>query len=375
MEQCDRVYVMHEGRIAGELVGDQVCVQEIIRMSFQEKARTRPAGARAGAAGTPRRQGGPGLAGLAGRAVSGRAFLAFLSLVAIFFVNACLNPRILSYLGVQLLFSSAVPLVFVALGQMFMVITGGIDLGNGLSLGLMNVVVAFIVTAHPALGAACSALFVLGYAALAVIIHTTRIPAIVITLGASFIWLGIALLVSPVPGGSAPPWLSAFYNFHFPLVPMPIVLAIAAGLGCHWIVTRSKYGIVINGIGNNPVAVSRSGWSRLVALVAAYSLSGLMVVLGSLMLTVISSSGDCNAARSYCMLSIATIILGGCEFSGGISSPAGVVAAALAISSISFLLTFIGINSNLQSAVTGLILIAALAWKFFAARMEARRWA
>ena len=148
-----------------------------------------------------------------------------------------------------------------------------------------------------------------------------------------------------------------------------------AALGSWWVVKKSKYGMIINGIGNNPVAITRAGWSQMTAMVVTYSLSGLMVVLGSFMLTVVSNSGDCNATRSYNMLSIATIILGGCEFAGGISSPVGVVAAALAISSISFLLTFIGIDSNYQSAVTGLILIAALTWKLFSGKLEAKRWA
>jgi ribose/xylose/arabinose/galactoside ABC-type transport system permease subunit len=108
-------------------------------------------------------------------------------------------------------------------------------------------------------------------------------------------------------------------------------------------------------------------------MIAAYSLSGLMIVIGSLMLTAISNSGDCNSARAYCMLSIATIILGGCSFQGGVSSPVGVVAAALGISSISFFLTFLGIDSNLQSAVTGFILIIALALKLISSKMVVKQ--
>ena len=154
---------------------------------------------------------------------------------------------------------------------------------------------------------------------------------------------------------------------------MPIMIAIVAALAAYWIVRRSKYGMIINALGNNPTAVSRAGWSQLTAMMVAYALSGLMIVIGALMLTAISSSGDANSSRSYNMLSIATIILGGCSFFGGISSPVGVVAAALAISSISFLLTFVGIDSNFQSAVTGLILIAALALKLVSGRMETKR--
>ena len=365
MEQCDRVYVMHDGRIVEEFVGKQATVQNIIKTSFHEKSK--------GAARQKDTQHKGRSGSLVRKLIKNRAFLAFATLISILVINSFLNPRILSYMGIQLLYSSAVPLVFIALGQMFMVISGGIDLGNGQSVGLMNVIVAFIITTNPGLGIFYTLLFVLAYAGLAVIIHWTKIPAIVITLGASFVWLGLALLIAPVPGGSAPAWLSAFYNYHFPVIPMPIVISLAAALLSYWIVRRSKYGMIINGIGNNPEAVSRAGWSQMTAMIAAYSLSGLMIILGSLMLTAISNSGDCNSARSYCMLSIATIILGGCNFTGGVSSPVGVVAAALGISSISFLLTFLGIDSNLQSAVTGFILIIALALKLISSKVGVKQ--
>jgi ribose transport system ATP-binding protein len=373
MEQCDRVYIMHEGRIVKELVGDQVSVQNVIATSFREKSRGTAAD------GAPRTDGAPHADArtrrdsLARRVINNGAFLAFATLIAIFFVNSLFNRRITSYLGIQLLYSSAIPLVFIALGQMFIVITGGIDLGNGQSVGLLNVIIAFVLTSRPGLGVVSILLVVLAYAGLAAVIYYTRIPAIVITLGASFVWLGLALTVAPVPGGSAPSWLSAFYNFKFPLVPMPIVIAAAAAGLSFWIVRRSKYGMIINAAGNNPTAVSRAGWSQFMAMAVAYALSGLMTVIGALMLTAIASSGDANSSRAYNMLSIATIILGGCSFFGGISSPVGVVVASLGISSIAFLLTFIGIDSNMQSAVTGLILIAALALKLISARMEVRR--
>lgn len=361
MEQCDRVYVMHEGRIVEELIGEQVTVQNIIKTSFREKSK----GAAVRKEKNFKRRSGS----IIGKLVNNKAFLAFATLISIFIINSILNPRILSYMGIQLLYSSAVPLVFIALGQMFMVISGGIDLGNGQSVGLVNVLVAFIIVKTPGIGFMYILLFILAYAGLAAIIYWTKIPAIVITLGASFVWLGLALIVAPVPGGHAPAWLSAAYNYDFPVIPMPLVISTLAALLAYWIVRKSKYGMVMNGIGNNPQAVSRAGWSQLTAMIVTYSLSGLMIVIGSFMLTAISNSGDCNSARAYCMLSIATIILGGCSFTGGVSSPVGVVAAALGISSISFLLTFLGIDSNLQSAVTGLILIIALALKLISSKI------
>jgi ribose/xylose/arabinose/galactoside ABC-type transport system permease subunit len=56
-------------------------------------------------------------------------------------------------------------------------------------------------------------------------------------------------------------------------------------------------------------------------------------------------------------------VLGGCEFSGGIVEPVGVVAGAIAMSLITTLLTFMKIGSNYQTAVLGVILILVLVIK------------
>lgn len=367
MEQCDRVYIMHEGRIIAELRGEEITVNAIIKTSFKEVVKSNKV---KGGNEDNKEVGLDRIHLLKSTVLKSRSFLAIFTLLMIFVINGLLNPRIFSYMGIELLYSSAIPLIFIALGQMFLVISGGIDLGNGMAVGLMNVITAFTIVQNPQLGLVFSLLLIIGYGIIGAIVHLTKIPAIVITLGASFIWLGLALIISPTPGGQAPKWLIGLYRYQFPLIPMPIVISIIAAVFGYWIVKKSKYGIIINGFGNNPITISRAGWSALTVMVVTYAISGAFVVIGGLMITAVANSGDGNSTASYQMLSIATIILGGCEFKGGIGNPVGVVAAALAISSISALLTFLGIDSNLQSAVTGLILIMALAIKLLGNRRE-----
>lgn len=366
MEQCDRIYIMRQGSIVAELTGREISVKNIVTASFENTQEPSGADSRKEESKKEARQ-----MSLPGKLLRNRAALPIITLLAIFIINASLNPNIVSYTGINMLFSSAVPLVFIALSQMFLVISGGIDMGNGMAVGLTNVIVAFTVMNNPGLGAGALILFVVAYGAMGALIYSTRIPAIVVTLGASYIWLGIGLIVSPTPGGGCPEWLTAFFKFQFPGIPMPLVIAALAGFGTWWIVKRSKYGMIINGNGNNPVAVARAGWSRMTAVVVTYMIAGALLVCAGMSVTVISIGGDVNATATYQMLSIATIILGGCEFTGGISSPVGVTCGALAISSISVLLTFLSVDSNLQSAVTGLILIGALAIKLVSRRKEA----
>jgi ribose/xylose/arabinose/galactoside ABC-type transport system permease subunit len=117
----------------------------------------------------------------------------------------------------------------------------------------------------------------------------------------------------------------------------------------------------------------RSGWSFLTAKMTGYALAGFMVVLSGLSFTAVSLGSDANAANSYCMLSIATVVLGGCEFSGGIMEPVGVVAGALAMSLITTMLTFMRIGSNYQTAVMGIILILVLVIKLVTNRYKEAR--
>ena len=58
--------------------------------------------------------------------------------------------------------------------------------------------------------------------ALGALIHLRNIPSIVVTLGMSFVWQGLAILLLPKPGGGAPDWLLAAMAFKPPFVPLPI---------------------------------------------------------------------------------------------------------------------------------------------------------
>ena len=72
------------------------------------------------------------------------------------------------------------------------------------------------------------------------------------------------------------------------------------------------------------------------------------------------------------MMSIATVILGGCEMTGGVPVPIGVVMGAIVMNLINTLLTALKMNSNYQTAVIGMILLAVLALKYILNRREAR---
>ncbi len=358
MEICDRAYIMHDGAITAELVGEDITVSNIVTASFKK---------------VEKKQVEEKKASVLAQFMSSRLMLPLLTMILIFIANVANNPNMLSYVGLRMKMNSTLPLVFAALGQMFIILCGDCDMGNGYSIALVNVMVGILLTGNPLVGVVGLLIFIAAYMGMAALIHIRNIPAIVVTLGAQFVWYGLALIICPTPGGSCPAWLKSFLSIMTPVIPFPIIIAVIAGLLCWLLLYRCRYGMVMRGIGNNPNSVERSGWSYLLAKVVNYGMSGLMVVFAGTIYTATCNGADANSSVNYCMMSIATVILGGCEMAGGVVEPGGVVMAAVAMNLINSLLTAMKIDSNYQTAIIGLILIAVLALKFVIHRREAAK--
>lgn len=190
---------------------------------------------------------------------------------------------------------------------MFIIMCGDVDMGNGYSIGLVNVIVGIWLTGNPLVGFLGLVIFVGLYMALAALIKIRQIPAIVVTMGAQFVWYGLALIICPTPGGKCPQWLSDFLRIKTPVIPLPIIIAVVTGLACWYLLYRCRYGIVLRGAGNNVQALERSGWSYLLAKVVAYGIAGFFVVLAGMTYTNTCNGADANSSVNYNMMSIATV--------------------------------------------------------------------
>jgi ribose transport system permease protein len=193
-----------------------------------------------------------------------------------------------------------------------------------------------------------------------------------VTLGMSFVWLGLAILVLPTPGGKAPDWLRAIMTFKTPLLPLTIWISIALAAIVHLGLMRTAYGAVLRGAGGNPRSVERAGWSLLRAKVVMFALAGVFGMFSGLALVGLTTSGDANIALRYTLLSIAGVILGGGEFTGGRVSPAGAVIGAMTLTLAGSFLSFLRLDPDWQIGAQGVILIVVLALRVVINRTEAR---
>ena len=289
-----------------------------------------------------------------------RAILPGLSCALVILGIAWLNPRAMSYLGLNLMLNLGVPVALVTIGQMFVMTVNELDLSVGTFVSFVSCVTATWLRTDPWIGVVVLLGAIGVYALLGALVHWRNAPSIVVTLGMLFVWQGLAILLLPRPGGKAPDWLHGAMNFRMPWVPLPIVIATVLALVIHFSLMRTSYGAILRGVGGNPAALRRAGWSLLWAKTIMFGLAGVFGVLAGLALIGLTTSADANIGKGYTLLSIAGVILGGGEFVGGRVSPIGAVIGALTLTLANSLLTFMHISPDWQVGAEGAILIVVL---------------
>jgi ribose transport system permease protein len=248
-----------------------------------------------------------------------------------------------------------------------------LDLSIGAYVGFVVCVAGTWLYADPAIGILMLIGGIVAYALVGALIHVRNLPSIVVTLGMSFVWLGLAVLILPRPGGKSPEWLAWLMKLKPPYVPFPIIAAIIIAAVAWFALMRTSYGSILRGSGGNPKAIERAGWSLLNTRVTMFALAGFFGMLAGLSLIGLTTSAQANVAERYTLYSIAGVILGGGDFVGGRVSPVGAVIGAVTLTLSAPFLTFINIPPDWQIGAQGAILILVLALRAIIDRVE-KRW-
>lgn len=284
----------------------------------------------------------------------------FYLLAAMLVVIVVAQPDAFSVMGFALLLGSCVPLALATMSQMFIMAAGDIDLGIGSFVGLINVITAVVLIHNTALGVLLYLVLIVAYVIMGLIVYYLQIPALIVTLGAGFIWLGLAINILPSPAGTVPSYIINFFSWNPSFFPGPAVYLVAIALIGHFILMRNRYGAILRGSGSNAEAIGRAGWSVARTKATLYALAGVFGVLSGLSLSALTTSGDSANGSEYVLLSIVSVIIGGGEFTGGVVAPVGAVAGACVIVLVGSMLSFLNISSNYQIGAQGVILMLAL---------------
>ena len=342
---CSRLLVFRYGQIVEELKNGAISKDRIIEASFQGEDLAHRARSQAKKA----------------KRRATEILIPLVAMLTVFLLSGALQPAVFSEFGIDLLVKASLPLVFAALAQMYIIGLSHIDLGVGAYMGLVSVLCATILREHLGLGLGLIIITIVAYGLIGALIYLRNIPSVIVTMGMSFVWVGIGYTLQPGPGGQPPDWLIKLFNLHL-IVPESVLIILGAGL-LSWLFCRSRYGTVLRGFGNNPVAVERSGWSVLKAYMTAYVIASLFSVIGGMAMTAAAAGSDINATASYTLLTVAAVVIGGSELVGGVVSSFGTVIGAITLSLVGALVGFLRLNSSYVTAVQGGLLIAILAFR------------
>jgi len=291
-------------------------------------------------------------------------------------VVAAINPRFLSPINLANTANLVGLFGLFAIGQGFVIITGGIELSVGSVIALLGVLFVSLVaggTAWPVVALLMLALGVLIGLAHGLLITRLGMQPFIVTLCGLLIYRGVARFYTAdatagfVFGQTLPwlEWLTAGRTWGVPhsFVAMLVVAAVM------WVVLhRSVFGRHLYAVGKNEEAARYAGVATGRVIVAAYVICAVLTAVAAIFFAMYTRSiSPASHGSFYELYAIAAAVLGGFSLRGGEGSIVGVVLGAVLLQVLQNLVNLLGIPSSLNFAVMGsVILIGVLADQQFA---------
>ena len=313
----------------------------------------------------------------------------YLVIIMIFIALCIITPivkhtQLLTFANILNILQQASPRMFLALGVAGLILLTGTDLSVGRMVGMGMVTATIIMhngintggvfghifdfTSLPAAGKAILALVVC-------IILTTAFSMIagffmarfkmhpfISTMANMLIIFG--LVTYATKGVSFGAIESTIPNMFIPQIggfPTIILWAVVAVVVVWFIWNKTTFGKNLYAVGGNPEAATVSGISVFKVTMGAFILAGILYGFGSwLECNRMVGSGSAAYGQGWDMDAIAACVVGGVSFTGGIGKISGVVTGVLIFTSLTYSLTILGIDTNLQFIFEGIIILAAV---------------
>ena len=298
----------------------------------------------------------PGLA--ARRARTGLGLVTF-ALPLLFFVALSIGaPEFLGFANLANVNSQITALLIVSLGQLLVALSAGVDLSVGSMLSLTS---AILVSVDPGLAVPLALLAGLAVGlSNGIGVAVFGVHPLVMTLAMMTFLQGLALLVSPVPGGDVPDWLEAIVRFDLAGLPGAFFWCLAVVAGVALLLHRTRFGLRIFALGANAESAALNGIAVVAPQIACYVLCSLFAVLAGLFLSARVATGDPTMGMPFALESVTAIALGGVQLAGGIGSVTGVVFGVLTLGLMTNGMNLLGISPFIRAATTGVLLLLAI---------------
>lgn len=257
--------------------------------------------------------------------------------------------------------------VIIAIGMLFTVISGGIDLSVGSVVALGGCLVAGFT--QEGKGPLVAILMVLGLMALAgsvsgLLVSKAKIAPFIATLATMTIWRGVSYiyqtgsdrridgtrLVNVLTGEVGP-------------IPVPLIIMVVVALIAWYILNKTTFGRSIYAVGGNKEAARLSGINVNISLTAVYVISAILAGLSGILVTARLALGTALIGQGYELDAIAAVVVGGASLNGGKGKVLNTILGAFIIGFLNNILNLAGVAAYPQMIIKGLIIVAAVILK------------
>jgi ribose transport system ATP-binding protein len=356
---CDRVMVMSRGQTVAMLEDESVTESKItgtaVTATTERKARAKEERAQVGRLGRFLR--GDGVA----------APVLALVIVALAVFTQAQNSDFLNSFNIENLLLLSTALILVAIGQLVVLLTAGVDLSVGPMMGLALVILTSFATDGKGTG---GFIIGLGLAILAGIgigmingglVQFAKINPVIATLATYIGVQGIALLINPIPTGLFAASATETLSKTVAGIPIMFLICVAIAIAAEFTLRRGRLGLALRAVGSNEAAAHRMGVNVGLTRIAAYCIAGSFAALAAMMLAVQIGTGDATAGQSYTLQSISAVVLGGASIYGGRGSFLGAVLGALLLTEMINAITFLELGEAWQYWFPGAVILIAAA--------------
>jgi ribose transport system permease protein len=252
-----------------------------------------------------------------------------------------------------------------AIGETFVIISGGIDLSVGSVIKLSVLMSAILMNGKPEnIAIAVVATLAMGAVVGLVnglLVTKVRIAPFIVTLGAYSILRGIAYTVTTTPVGSAAPGFLRLYDLKVGPVPLLVIfLALLILIGI-FVLRRTAFGRHIYAIGGNEQVARLSGIRVDRVKIGVYVLCSTLAALTGLLYLTRAGVGDPVTGEGAELQTITAVILGGTSLFGGQGGLIGTLGGVLLMGLTNNVLVILNVSSWYQELIQGLVIVGAVA--------------
>ena len=288
---------------------------------------------------------------------------AVVALVVLVIIFGIASSTFLSFGNIQAVLVAAAILVMLTVGQTYVIITAGIDLSVASALTLGSVVLGQAVSRGWNIAIACVLAVIAGTLVGLIngfIIAKGKITDFIVTLGTLSSAAGAALVLSngePVTVTSN--FLLRLATGSLGPIPYFVVVALVIAVIGHIVLFHTRFGTHLLATGGDPEAARAMGINTDRVKIAAYTISGFLAGLASILLTARIGAAEPAANTSYLLNSVAAVVLGGVSLFGGRGSMVGPVVGALLLTALVNGLTLLGVSQFYQQLAIGIVVVLA----------------